>query len=434
MPNRMPRLSSRAKAQGKPPEWYHIGAVMALAESDEAPGEDDAGTSTAGTTADVYVYDDIGGWFGLTADDFVRDVAALDVDQIVLHLNTPGGDAMEGVAIANVLRAHKARIIVRVDGIAASAGSVVAMAGDEVIMGIGSELMVHDAWGMVVGNAADITAFGKRLSTTSNALASTYAAKAGGTTEYWRKVMEAETWYTAQEAVDAKLADRVATADEKATAEGEQITPGGSFGGFWDMWDTLKRPDRFDLSMFNYAGRAHAPAPRTQPQEVRDAVAFTDAQLKTMRESLNLPDDADEDAITAAVAAQTPEDDEDAGDEADKAEATPAATETLAPTEGTVTVDAGALATLRAQAARGEQAAARQEREDREAAVAAAIEDGRIPPARREHWLNLLAKDPGAAKSLAELEPGLIPVGQPAGADTAAEVDPLYVSLFGKDG
>jgi ATP-dependent protease ClpP protease subunit len=407
--------------------------VQALAEVDETLAEGDTGTAVSTTTtADVYMYDDIGGWFGLTADDFVRDVAALDVDQIVLHLNTPGGDAMEGVAIANVLRAHKARIIVRVDGLAASAGSVVAMAGDEIVMGIGSELMVHDAWGMVVGNAADIVSFGNRLSTTSNALASTYAAKAGGTTEHWRKIMEAETWYTAQEAVDAKLADRVATPDETATAEGEQITPGGGSGGFWDMWDSLRRPDRFDLSMFNYAGRAHAPAPRAQSQEVRDAVAFTDDQLKSMRESLNLPDDADEDAIAAAVAEQSSTSDEDEGDGNDKASDT--ATEPPAPAEGTVTVDAGTLASLRAQAARGEAAAARQEREDREAAVAAAVEDGRIPPARREHWLNLLAKDPGAAKSLAELEPGLIPVGQPAGADTAAEVDPLYVSLFGKDG
>ena len=432
MSNRIPRLSARAKAKGQPAEWYHIGAVQALAEVDETLAEGDTGTAVSTTTADVYMYDDIGGWFGLTADDFVRDVAALDVDQIVLHLNTPGGDAMEGVAIANVLRAHKARIIVRVDGLAASAGSVVAMAGDEIVMGIGSELMVHDAWGMVVGNAADIVSFGNRLSTTSNALASTYAAKAGGTTEHWRKIMEAETWYTAQEAVDAKLADRVATPDETATAEGEQITPGGGSGGFWDMWDSLRRPDRFDLSMFNYAGRAHAPAPRAQSQEVRDAVAFTDDQLKSMRESLNLPDDADEDAIAAAVAEQSSTSDEDEGDGNDKASDT--ATEPPAPAEGTVTVDAGTLASLRAQAARGEAAAARQEREDREAAVAAAVEDGRIPPARREHWLNLLAKDPGAAKSLAELEPGLIPVGQPAGADTAAEVDPLYVSLFGKDG
>jgi ATP-dependent protease ClpP protease subunit len=376
----------------------------------------------------VYVFDDIGGWFGLTADDFVRDVAGLDVDQIVLHLNTPGGDALEGVAIANVLRAHKARVIVRVDGIAASAGSVVAMAGDEVIMGIGSEMMIHDPWGMAVGDAVAIENYGRRLGTTGNALASTYAAKAGGTTDNWRDLMKAETWYTAQEAVDAKLADRVATADEKGTAEGEQITPGGGMGSFWDMWDSLSRPDRFDLSMFNYAGRAHAPAPRMQPLKVRNAVDFTDEELTQMREDLGLDANATKDDILAAIGTKPAKEDDPASadDSAPAADPAPA-------TEGTVTVDSTTLASLRAQAARGEEAAKRQEREDREKLVRAAVKDGRISPAREEFWLKKLELDPAEAKALAGLEPGLIPVGEPVGVGADVAEDPLYVSLFGKD-
>jgi ATP-dependent protease ClpP protease subunit len=425
-----PRL--RMRADLKKPAWYHIGPVLALAETDapKADGETDAATTSS---ADVYVYDDIGGWFGMTADDFVRDVAALDVDQIVLHLNTPGGDAMEGVAIANVLRQHKARVVVRIDGIAASAGSVVAMAGDEVIMSIGSEMMIHDPWGVVTGDAVAIENYGRRLGTTGNALASTYASRAGGTVEEWRARMKAETWYTAQEAVDAGLADRVAASDEKATAEGEQITPGGSGGFFWDMWDSLKRPDRHDLSMYNYAGRAHAPAPLKQIEEVRNAVAFTDEQLTQMRTNLGLPDDADEDAIVARLsevttADEAPTDTDSGGDTA------PAAAPAAA--NGTVTVDAEVLASLRRQAERGEQARARQEQEDRQALVSAAVADGRIPPARREHWLEQLRVDPGAAATLAALEPGLLPVGQPVGHSgdaTDDTTDPLYASVFGKD-
>lgn len=429
------RLFSRARAEGKPPEWYRIGPVMALAELDApAPGAE-PGEATdpapAATSADVYVFDDIGGWFGLTADDFVRDVAGLDVDQIVLHLNTPGGDALEGVAIANVLRAHKARVIVRVDGIAASAGSVVAMAGDEVVMGIGSEMMIHDPWGMAVGDAVAIENYGRRLGTTGNALASTYAAKAGGATDDWRARMKAETWYTGQEAVDAGLADRVAKPDEKGTAEGEQITPGGGFGSFWDMWDSLKRPDRFDLSMFNYAGRANAPAPRMQPLKVRSAVDFTDEELTQMRESLGLDDSATKEDILAAIAAK-PADEEDSGDDSSTAtDPAPAP----APAEGTVTVDSETLATLRAQAARGDEAHRRQQKEDREALVSAAVKDGRIPPARKDHWLKQLEIDPGAAASLASLEPGLIPVDQPVGVGITPDAadDPLYTQLFGKE-
>ena len=421
------RLFSRARAEGKPPEWYRIGPVMALAETD-APAPDPAADPAPATSADVYVFDDIGGWFGLTADDFVRDVAGLDVDQIVLHLNTPGGDAIEGVAIANVLRAHKARVVVRVDGIAASAGSVVAMAGDEVIMGIGSELMIHDPWGFAMGDAVAIENYGRRLGTTGNALASTYAAKAGGTTENWRSLMKAETWYTGQEAVDAGLADRVATADEKGTAEGEQITPGGGTGAFWDMWDSLKRPDRFDLSMFNYAGRAHAPAPRKRPLEVRNAVDFTDEELAQMRTNLGLDDSATKDDILAAISAKPAEDDDQGS-----TDPAPADQPTAPATEGTVTVDSATLATLRAQAARGDQAARRQEAEDRERLVSAAVADGRIPPARKGHWLKQLEVDPGAAATLAQLEPGLIPVGEAIGITAAdAGEDPLYVSLFGK--
>lgn len=411
----------------KPPPWYQIGPVLALAKDETAPAD-----TAAATSADVYVFDTIGGWFGLTADDFLRDVATLDVDQLVLHLNTPGGDASEGVAIANVLRAHRAHIVVRVDGLAASAGSVVAMAGDEVVMSIGSQLMVHDAWGYAMGDAAEMAAAQRMLDSTSDALASTYAAKAGGTSAEWREVMRVETWYTAEEATAAGLADRVAAADETGTAQGEQVTPGGSGGSFWDMWDSLRSPERFDLSAFTYAGRERAPAPvmpgrRQTPaasaagsdkQERGRAVAFTDEQLTDMRQKLGVADDADEATILTAL------------DEALDERAEP---ETPELPEGTVAVDSTQLAALQAAAQRGEQARAQQEREGREALVAAAVADGRIPPARRDAWLVALEADPGSADTLARLAPGLVPVGEPIGSTGGPEDDPLYASVFGKE-
>ncbi|MDN5858585.1 MAG: Clp protease ClpP, partial [Pseudonocardia sp.] len=217
----MRRRMAWVPRSGERPSWYRLGPVQALADPDA-----DDGVSTSSSTADVYLFDVIGGWMGATAEDFVTDVASIDVEQLVVHLNSPGGDASEGVAIANVLRAHKARVIVRVDGMAASAASVVAMAGDEIVMGIGSQFMIHDAWALAIGDAADMAAAQRMLDSTSNALASTYAARAGGTVDEWRAVMKAETWYSAEEAVTAGLADRVAAADEVGTAEGEQITPG----------------------------------------------------------------------------------------------------------------------------------------------------------------------------------------------------------------
>jgi ATP-dependent protease ClpP protease subunit len=393
---------------------YHVGPVLAL-KADAKPAEKGKPDAKAPTTADVYVFDGIGGYFGVTAADFVKDVAGLDVDELVLHLNSPGGVASEGVAIANVLRSHKAKVTVRVDGMAASAASVIAMAGDEVIMGVGSMLMIHDPWSMALGNAADLDKEKRALDAIGDALASTYAAKAGGTAADWREVMRAEAWYTAEEAVAAGLADRAAPADEVATAKGDQVTPGTRISDMWDAWDSLASPDRFDLSGFAYAGRAAAPAPpmpaRTTPaadaartDEGKDwTVAFSDDQLSTLRQHLGLADDADEQAIMDA---------------------------------GTVAIDAAALADLQTAAAMGREARARQAREDRESLVDAAIRDGRVPPARRAAWVAQLEADPGAEAVLASLAPGLIPVAEigHAGEHGDPEADALYASIFGKDG
>jgi ATP-dependent protease ClpP protease subunit len=418
---RSPRVGALA---GDPPPAVGVGPILALA----AEGE---GTSTR-TTADVYVYGNIGGWSGVDADDFVRDVAALDVDQLVLHLNSPGGDAFEGAAIANVLRAHRAHVIVRVDGMAASAASVIAMAGDEVVMGIGSQMMVHDPWGYTGGNAAQVESFVRRLHSSADTLAGTYAAKAGGTAAEWREVMKAETWYTPEEAVAAKLADRVASADEVGTAEGEQITPGSSGSSWWDFWDSLSDSDRFDLSGFRYQGREHAPPPGMPGQHTPAAsaagpisheersrdVAFTAEQLTTMRQRLNLADDADEAAILAAI------------------EARPEPARAALP-EGTVAIEQTQLDALRNAAQRGEEARAQQEQEARERAVDAAIADGRIAPARRDHWLAALAADAGAAETLNGLEKGLVPVDGARGHDHDVEAhtesDDLYAQLWGDE-
>jgi ATP-dependent protease ClpP protease subunit len=427
-------------AAGQPRPWYRIGPVQALAE----PGAEEPASEPRSSSADVYVFDTIGGWFGVTADDFVRDVAELDVDRIVLHLNTPGGDASEGVAIANVLRAHRARVEVRVDGMAASAGSVIAMAGDEVVMSIGSQLMVHDAWGFSMGNAAEMAAAQRMLDSTSDAIASTYAAKAGGTAAQWRDVMRAETWYTAEEAVTAGLADRVATADETGTAEGQQITPGRS-GSFWDLWDSLAQPDRFDLSAFTYAGRDRAPAPampgrrpaaaavgRSTTERSRIVRTFLD----DVRTRLGVAADADEATTLAALDEALDEraDEPDDGDEDDEGQSDndkdDEGDEPARP-EGVVTVDSGTLAQLRRDAQLGRDAHTRQQREDREALVDAAVQDGRIAPASRAAWLRSLERDPGngTREALAGLQKGLI-VGPEIGHSASAEATARDDSWF----
>jgi ATP-dependent Clp endopeptidase proteolytic subunit ClpP len=192
------------------------------------------------------LYDPIDSWggdWGVSAKEFATALDALgpDVNEIRLHINSPGGEVFEGIAILNALRNHRARVTTVVDGLAASAASFIAMGGDEVVMGRNSELMIHDAWGICMGNAADMRELGGLLDHLSDNIARVYAEKAGGTTEDWRVPMLAETWYSAEEAVAAGLADRV----EEAAAKPE---------------------NRFDLSVFTYAGREKAPAPDLHPE------------------------------------------------------------------------------------------------------------------------------------------------------------------------
>jgi len=160
-------------------------------------------------TTDVYIYDEIG-WFGVLASEFVGELRKVKASTINLHLNSPGGDVFDGIAIRNALAQHPATVNVVVDGIAASIASVIATAGDTVTMASGSMLMVHDPWAMVVGNASDMRGTADALDKMAESIAGFYAARAGTETD-WRAVMAAETWYTADEAVAAGLADSVAS-------------------------------------------------------------------------------------------------------------------------------------------------------------------------------------------------------------------------------
>jgi ATP-dependent Clp endopeptidase proteolytic subunit ClpP len=196
--------------------------------------------------AEVAIYDEVG-YFGVTAADFLAELKALDVKQIDVKLNTPGGDLFDGIAIYNALRDHPAEVTTYVDGLAASIGSVILQAGDRRVAARASQVMIHDGHGLVVGNAADMREMAGLLDKTSGMLAEVYADRAGGSADEWRAAMRAETWYSGAEAVDAGLADEV------AGAKGQDPE---------NSWD---------LSIFSYAGRGQAPAPKIA---ARAAFAF----------------------------------------------------------------------------------------------------------------------------------------------------------------
>jgi ATP-dependent protease ClpP protease subunit len=203
-------------------------------------------TSSDGASAELLIYDEIGYW-GTDATTLATALNELNVATIRVRLNSPGGDAFDGVAIYNSLKRSPAKCIVIVDGLAASAASVIAMAGDEIIMGIGSTMMIHDASGMCFGNAADMDQMSLTLDKISQSLAELYADRAGGSAELWRTAMRAESWYSADEAVAAGLADIV---------EGTEQLPPLPDGELESAMSA-----RWSVPEFRYASRAVAPAP-----------------------------------------------------------------------------------------------------------------------------------------------------------------------------
>lgn len=208
------------------------------------------------STAAIYLYEEIGYW-GCEASDFVRELMALRVDNIIVHINSPGGDVFDGLAIYHALRDHSATIEVRVDGLAASAASFIAMAGDRIIMQRNATMMIHDASGFCIGNAADMQKMVDVLDQASNNIADIYMQRSGGTVEAWRAAMREETWYTGAEALAAGLCDEVNNADEDAPAE-ESVVPGDD-----EDVDALMAKS-YDLTAFAYrhTGRDQAPAPK----------------------------------------------------------------------------------------------------------------------------------------------------------------------------
>lgn len=186
--------------------WY----TMRNIEGDTSGGNPDAGS------AEIFIYDEIGGSFGVGAQDFIDELNEIDAPQIVVRINSPGGLLVDAIAISSALAQHPSTIITRVDGIAASAASVVAIAGDRLEMMLGSQIMIHDVLVDITGNAADLKECISWLNEQSANVANMYASKAKGDPDEWRALMLAETWMFAQESVESGLADMVYVRDKKA--------------------------------------------------------------------------------------------------------------------------------------------------------------------------------------------------------------------------
>lgn len=160
------------------------------------------------------------GEYGVSDREFIRDVEAAgdDVEIINVTINSRGGEADHGLAIYNYLRNHKALVSVRIDGIAASSASVIAMAGDEIIMPANALMMVHNPWTFAMGNAKELRKTADDLEQFEKALLATYTARTGKSDQEVWDLVDGETWLTAQEAVDLGFADKLEALQRPAAA------------------------------------------------------------------------------------------------------------------------------------------------------------------------------------------------------------------------
>lgn len=167
--------------------------------------------AAADKTPVLSIFDDIGA-YGVSAKSFLNDLRTVTTDEVDVEINSPGGDVFAGLAIHNGLRASGKKINVKVLGLAASAASLVAMAGDTIEMPENAFMMIHNPWGFAMGGADEMRNTADVLDKIGAGLVSTYAKRTGKTDQEITALLDAETWMTAQEAVDAGFATSVTPA------------------------------------------------------------------------------------------------------------------------------------------------------------------------------------------------------------------------------
>jgi len=205
------------RAMCTPRPWFKVNSALDKNTDDEA--------------ADVYIYDVIGADFwgdALSAKAFIADVRRIDNKKINLHINSPGGSVYDGFAIYHFLASLKDMTITAyIDGIAASIASVIAMAADKIIIPEAATMMIHDPWGIVMGNAADLRKEAEVLDGMAAQIAGIYVARTGQDENQVKKWMAEETYFVGNDAVANGFAEElVANKQLAACAFNLNLLPG----------------------------------------------------------------------------------------------------------------------------------------------------------------------------------------------------------------
>ena len=206
--------------------------------------------NAANGEATIYLYDVIGyDWWtggGVTAEQFAKDMRAVQGKTVHLRVNSPGGDVFDGRAMVAAIQQHQGKLIAHVDGLAASAASFLIMHADEIVMADGSFMMIHNGWTIALGDRHVMLDTAALLEKIDASIADDYEKKSGMSHEKIAGMMDAETWFTAKEAVDAGLANRV---EEPASK------------------DNAAAANAWNLAAYEHAPAALAKAPEVEPVE-----------------------------------------------------------------------------------------------------------------------------------------------------------------------
>jgi ATP-dependent protease ClpP protease subunit len=268
---RAAQAQARTTTAEAAPRWY---SIRNAADPDEA---------------ELLLYDAIGGWFGIYADELIDELRGITAPNLRVRVNSPGGSVFEGIAIANALRAHPANVTVQVDGLAASIASVIAMAGDRIEMAPNSMLMIHEASGVCMGDAAEMDKMSEVLGMISANIANAYAARTGGDPADWRAAMQAETWYLPDAAVEAGLADVALSA--VPVSPGTEDEPDEDEPSEDDL--AARMHARFDLAAYGYTGPPKTEGPKPGPPKAKT----DESAVPTL--VISIADLLDEDTVTA---------------------------------------------------------------------------------------------------------------------------------------
>lgn len=387
------------------------------------------------TVATIRMYgpiDSWGGWWGISTDDVAKVLDSLpeSVSEIVLRINSPGGEVWEAMAILNMLGAHRARVVAVVDGLAASAASFIAASCDETVMSPGSQMMIHSPHSISWGNAREMRKTAEFLDTLEESMVEVYTAKAGE--QDWASLLADETWLTAAATVDLGLADRVAVVPDAGTAatvgaEDEEVDIVVLSPDVEDDADAEARSARIRAAAASARAAAPKPPSSSEPGEpIRKENVMAYGDLKAgLAKRLGVSEaDVSDEKLLEALDESLAEQVDDNPTPAEPVIVAEPVLATAALPEGVVAIDATVLAQMQRDAQRGAEARAEQDKARREGLIATALQTGRITSASADEWRTRLEKDEtGFGAVLASLPENIVPVEEIGHASAVVDDD-----------